>query len=470
MNRYKKLVGNSIIFAIGNLGSKLITFFLVPLYTYYLSTKQYGTVDLIVTTLSMLVPIFTMSIYDAVLRFAMDKAYDKKVVISNALMLTVLGFLLAILIYPIFNKLVPFNNLLGYFYVLLFTQSINSSFLQFIRAIGKVKLFAFYGILNAFMILTLNIVFLVKLDLGIHGYLLSMIIADTISAFLIIFLGRVYRYISIKKLNIKLIKEMLLYSTPLIPNALMWWIMGVSDRYIISYFLGLSANGLYAIANKIPSLLNIVNSIFFQAWQLSAIEEVNSKDKSKFYSNVFNIFSTTMLVCTSIYLVSIKFIMGAFVSEGYYESWKYVPFLLLGVVFSSFAGFLGTNYIALKNTAGVFRTSIIGAIINATLNVLLIPLMGINGASISTMLSFAIIWILRIIETRHFVQIKLNLKHFILTLFVLLVQIYTLYKNISYEYIIQIILFIIIIIINLKDIKVIGNRLIKVVNKKFHIK
>lgn len=257
---------------------------------------------------------------------------------------------------------------------------------------------------------------------------------------------------------------MLLYSIPLIPNAIMWWAMSSLNRYMIVFFLELSANGIYAIASKIPSLLSIINSIFFQAWQMSAIEEANSKEKSKFYTNVFNVFSVFMLITTSIILVHLKLIMSIF-SDNYYDSWKYVPFLMLGVVFSSYSSFLGTNYIAAKKTTGVFKTSVVGAIINITLNFLLIPFIGLYGAAIGTMVSFMVIWILRIIDTRNFVTIKINLYKLILSFIIIFIQIGFMYLNFKYEYLILLSIFLLLIIVNYSEIKSIIARTFNVVLK-----
>ncbi|MCF7623646.1 MULTISPECIES: oligosaccharide flippase family protein [Bacillaceae] len=453
MNNYKKLVNNSLIFAVGNLGTKLIVFFLVPLYTYYLTKTEFGMVDLLTSTLSFLMPIFSLCIFDSVLRFAMDNNYDKQAVLANSLVVTFIGFVLSFLIYPILIYILPFDDFILYFYLLLFVQSINTILTQYVRAIGMVKLFACSGLINAFILLVCNIFLLMLFPMGIVGYLFSLVIANIFSSLFVIIGGKVQNDFNVKKINIKLTKEMLLYSIPLIPNALMWWIMGLSDRFIITYFLGLSANGLYAVANKIPSILNIINSIFFQAWQMSAIEEVDSKDKSKFFSNVFNVFSIAMLVSTSLLLILLKIIMKFFVADNYFDAWQYVPFLLLGVVFSSFSGFLGTNYIAAKKTSGVFKTSVIGAIINIVANVILIPIIGINGASIGTMLSFAVIWLLRIKDTREFVKVEINIKKMVFTLIALIVQIGLLYMNLAFECLFQIIIFIIIILINQNEMK-----------------
>jgi O-antigen/teichoic acid export membrane protein len=468
MNRYKKLAFNSVVFAVGNLGSKLISLLLIPLYTYYLTTPQYGTVDLMTTTLGLFVPIFTLSVYDAVLRFVMDKSHDKATVLNNALALSIIGYLLALLMYPLFKVVFPFEHYLLYFYLFLFTSSANSSLMQFIRANEQVKFFASVGIVSSVVILIGNVLFLIIFHLGVIGYLMSLIIADVVSMLLLFSIGGIHKYLSVFHVNLRLLKEMLVYSTPLIPNALMWWVMGVSDRYIITFFIGVGANGLYAVANKIPSILNMVNSIFIQAWQMSAIEEAHSQSKSQFYSNVFNILVTVMFVGTSLLLLLLKLIMQLVISPDFYDAWKFVPFLLLGVVFSSFSGFLGTNYIAAKNTVGVFRTSIIGAVVNVAVNFALIPIIGTNGASISTMLSFFVIWIIRVAETKSFVKIHFEIKNLIGNLLMISLQIFIIYSGLPMEMLWLAVLFFVIVLLNRKEIRLLSEKGYGVIIRKLN--
>ncbi len=466
MNSYKKLLNNSLVFGIGNLGTKLIIFILVPLYTYHLTTSEYGMVELLTTTISMLMPVITLSIVDSVLRFVMDRNYDKQAVLVNSFFVIIIGFILLLLAYPILNIVLPFDRYILYFYIIILVQSTNNNLNQFIRAKGFVKLFAVNGIITAFVLLICNILFLVFLDWGIAGYLISVVIANIVSIIFAFSAGNIWLDFKVKKINLTLMKEMLLYSIPLMPNAIMWWVMELSDRYIITYFLGLSANGLYAVASKIPGILNIVNSIFFQAWQMSAIEEAESKEKSIFFSNIFNVFSILMLVSTSLILAHLKFIIDFVLADNYFEAWKYVPLLLLGVVFSSYSGFLGTNYIAAKKTTGVFKTSVVGAIINIVCNILLVPRIGIYGAAFGTMLSFAVIWVLRIIDTKQFVSIKINVKKLLLTLIVISIQIGALYQNFKFEYLLQLSLFLLLVLVNYHEIRVLLKKLINVVLKK----
>ncbi|KRN00186.1 lipopolysaccharide biosynthesis protein [Loigolactobacillus rennini] len=453
MNKIKYLIGNSVIFAIGNLGSKLISILLVPLYTYFLTKQEYGTVDLITNTASLLLPIVSMSAYDAVLRFVMDKSTDNKQVFTNAILITSTGALIFLGILPLVS-LFHVSHLI-YFYIILVLQAFNSTFIQYARAIGQVKVFAFNGILGTLVTGVSNIILLVYLKQGIQGYLLSIIFASLISSMYVFLRLHLSKSIKLILLNKTLIKQMLIYGVPLIPNALAWWATNTSSRYFILYFIGVGANGLFAVANKIPNLLSMLNSIFFQAWQMSAIEEYGSEKKSEFYSDVFNYYSQMMFLATAFILFVIRPFMSVFVSDAFYKAWMLIPLLLFSVLYSSFASFLGTNYIAAKQTMGIFYTTIISAIINVTLNLLFVPLIGANGAGLSSCISFFVMWLIRIRDTRRYISIKLNVNNIIFNHAILIVQTLILYLplNLKLLMIVESVLFILALIANSAFIK-----------------
>lgn len=433
MDKYKKLINNSLIFAIGNLGTKVIAILLVPLYTYYLTPSEYGITDLITTSTNLLLPIVSLSIFDAVLRFVMDQDADKESVLTNGIVVSFTGLLLSLLLYPMALNFMNADLVLA-LYILLFLQIFYSIFSQFARGIGRVRLFASSGVIVAVFLLFLNLLFIVYLKMGIFGYLLSLILSTTSGVIFLAFFLRINKYFFWSKLNKNLIKKMLIYSIPLIPNSLMWWITNASGRFFILYYLGLSANGLYAVANKFPSLLSILYSIFFQAWQLSAIEEFDSKESGNFFSTIFNFFTFVMFTGSSIFLVFLKPILSITVEASYFVTWKYIPFLLLGVVFSSFSSFITASYIAAKETKGVFITSIYGALINLIGNFILIPIFGLTGASISVMISFFVTWLIRMKDTSTIVTLYLNKLNLCLNLFLICIQILILNLNMDILY------------------------------------
>lgn len=418
-NKYKKLLGNSAIFAVGNFGSKIINIIFVPIYTYALTTQEYGQIDLLTTTVSLFLPIVTLSLYEAVLRFIMDKdSNENRILSTSAIVISTIS--LSILAIGIIARL---DKLFFYFIILLILQAYQSIFSQFLRGIGKIKIYAFNGILMTLVTVLSNILLLIYFKFGIDGYMLSLILANCISIIYLFILGNLKKFLSIKNFNISLLKKMLVYSAPLIPNMIMWWLINSSTRYFILYYIGASANGIYAVANKIPALISTLTTIFAQAWQLSAIEEFDAEDKSTFYSNTFSFYYQILFVSASLVFSILKPVLGGFLQKSYYVSWQIAPILVLAVLYSSFSSFLGTNYIAAKKTRGVFISSVIGALCSIILNLLLIPLLGLLGASLASMFSFFVMWTIRFYDTKKYIETKIDWINFVGNNFILIFQI-----------------------------------------------
>lgn len=454
MNAYKKLINNSALFAIGNLGSKLVSFLLVPLYSYYLSTAEYGSIDLLMTTINLLIPIVSLSAFDAVLRFTMEKGTSREEILTNSLFIAMSGFAISIVFFPLIATFIGNKSLIIPLYVILIVQIIERIFAQYARGIGLIKIYAIYGILSAFLLSIFNIIFVVFLELGIFGYIYSIILTSLLA---ILFLGvntKIYSVIKFNSLSKIIMKKLLSYAAPLIPNSLMWWLINASGRYFITFFLGMSFNGLYAVASKIPAIINIANQVFTQAWQLSAIEEYDKKDSEHFNSKVFSVLQFLLFTVTSIIIAIIKPFFSL-LDSSYFVAWKVVPLLILSTVFSSFSGFIGANYVAAKSTIGVFKTSVYGGIISLVLNYILIPRYGLVGAGLSSMISFFITFYIRYQDTQKFVSLRIDWFKMIGSLIIIFIQTIFLYLNIAPNVILELLsqlIFIIALLIFNKDI------------------
>ncbi|MFD2305637.1 polysaccharide biosynthesis C-terminal domain-containing protein [Enterococcus termitis] len=415
MNKYKKLINNSIIFAVGNVGSKLILIFLMPFYTRYLTPGEFGTVDLVTTTTSMLLPIVSFSVYEAVLRYVLDKAYDESEIISNGTMITIIGSIFLSIFMVMLKKFgVLENEHLIYFYLILITQSFQSLFAQYARGVGRIKLYAVNGIIATIVTAFSAVILLAYFKLGVKGYLLSIVLANGLSViFLFLFLS-LRKHIRVTNINKTLIKKMLYYSIPLIPNAFSWWLSNASSRFFILFFCGVQINGLFAVANKIPTLLTMLNTIFFQSWQLSAIEEYDSYQKKEYYSTVYANYYQMLFLAISFLLLILKLLIPFFVSKKFFDSWLYIPPLLAATLYSSLSSFLGTIYIAAEQTTRILFTTIVGGAANIILNLLLIPFLGGIGAGIGSWLSFFVIWYIRSKDTKKIVELSVDRKKFVM--------------------------------------------------------
>lgn len=452
MNKYKKLVNNSLVFTIGSFGSRIINLVMIPLYTVALTTDEYGIVDLIITSVNLLIPLVTLSLSQAALRFAIDAKNDieRSIIFQNLTAHIILMTVMIMLISPLIFQFNFFENYQLLFLLLLITKLSNDIYAQYLRGIGLVKQFAFNGILTTILTVISNILLLLVFDFGISGYIIS-IIASTLFSNIYIFLvvngfNRLRNFSIDKRLH----KQMLKFSIPMVPNSAMWWIINGSTKYFIAYFVGSTGNGIYAVATKIPSLISVVNEIFTQAWQISSFEEYNSKDKDEFYSTIYNIYWVNLFLIASSILTILKPILVIIIDEAYYESWKVVPFLLLGVVYQSLAGFLGTNYTASKQTSGAFTTSMFAGIISLISSLIFVPIFGVMGAGISTVSSFLGMFLLRVKDTKKFVNISLDNKKFIISNLIYLIQIITLFMLDNFIlFIIEILLLFLIILVNL---------------------
>ncbi|EGO8860293.1 hypothetical protein D7L51_14150 [Enterococcus faecalis] len=451
--KIKRLINHSIIFAIGNLGSKLITFLMLPLYTAILSQENFGKVDLLMTTISLMTPIISLSVFEGVLRFCMDNKYKKEKIITNGLFISVVGGSFLVLLIP--TMLVFKVHYASVVCIILFAQSIQMLFSYYAKSTNNLDIFAQNGIFLSVMTAVFNIIFLVFLRLGVNGYFYSMLLSLILSNIWLIYKLKIIHQLSMKFLDFYLMRELLKYSLPIIPNSIALWINNVANRYFILFFVGSYANGIFAVANKIPTLIGVLNTIFFQAWQISVIEQFDSENKEVFYAQSFYLYSNFLFLGVSGLLVILRPLISLLVNESFYSAWKYVPLLLISVLYASFSGFFGQYYIASKKTNGLFNTTIIGAFINLVFNFFLIKRFSLIGAGISSIVSFLCLWIIRIFETKKIVKTELNYKNLILNHIVLVLQITFMYmcaKNFYKLLIIEMSLFLLLVILNVRQV------------------
>lgn len=405
-NKYKRLLLNSLLFSISNFSSKLLSILIVPLYTYYLNPEQFGMIDLGTMLTQLIFPIVSLSIYESLLRFNITSK-NNEVYLNNSLFILIIGSVISLCLYPIF--LIVFNEIESLLLVLIVVlQMFFQTLSQYAKSIDKNGIFALSGFINTVLNLSFNIILLVIWNFGVVGYFVSIVLSLVIvNLFLIISLN-IFKKFNYNLIHKKILKEMIIYSLPLIPNSVMWWGMSSLNRPLITFYLSASMTGLYAVANKVPTFLNMFTTIFSQAWQISAIEESESADQSSTYSRVFEVFSTLLYLVSLLIILIIKYLFKNFINDSYELAWTIVPPLLIANIFAGFSSFFGISYTVNKKTNGVFLSSLLGAVINLVLNIFLLRIFGINGAAFSSILSYLVMTVIRYRDTVKFTNIKLN--------------------------------------------------------------
>lgn len=452
MDRYGKLAKNTMLITIGVLTSKLIVFLMVRFYTGYLTPAEYGDADLITQTSNLLFPIITLGITEGVFRFAINPNGDRKKVFSSGGFIIAIGFIFMLVTWPMLKS--AFGDLIDVTAVLLYTASasIHSICSQFVRALGNTRLFAVQGILNTFLVVSLNIVFLAVMNLGISGYVYSIVISDLLCAVYIILREKLWRYVSFH-LNGKLIKSMLRYSIPLIPTGIFWWITSVSDRYMINWMVDSTANGIYTIACKLPTAIILLSGAFSDAWQYSAVSERKEGEASEyrtFFSDGWLSFQAIMFLGCSAVIALAKPGIKLLATADYYSAYEYVPLLCCAMAFSSFATFMGSAFLVFKRSRLSFTTSMAGALVNIVLNLLLIPKYEIFGAAIATFASYFIVFVIRAFMAKRLVDFKMYIVKTVVCSAIIIFQTLCTYFDPKYLILINIVAVIIIAVIYFK--------------------
>lgn len=466
MSKGKDLAKNTAIVSIGKICTQLITFFLLPVYTAVLSNEEYGVVDLLNTLTSLLLPIATLQIEQGIFRYLLDCRENKEK--QTTLITTVSKFILvqSAICILIFLCASPFiHNEYKYFLMANLLMGILSSIsLQICRGLGDNKTYAVGSFITGALTVILNVIFIVAFKWGAYGMLIATAISNLLCAIYVFVKKKIYKYIDIKQNDKKLLKDIVKYSVPLIPNMISWWIVSASDRTIISAVIGVAQNGIYSAANKFSGIFSTLYSVFNLTWTESASININSEDRDEFFSKIFDfivrLFGSLCLGTIAV----MPFVFGILVNEKFAESYYQIPILILGSVFNILVSFLGSVYVAKKLTKEIAKTSIIAAIINIVVNIALINQIGLYAASISTVIAYFAMFIYRWIDVKKYVSIKTN-KTLIAVLSVsFLVAIITYYLKMK---IISIVVLLAVIIIAIYINKDSAKYLTEIVKKRF---
>ena len=449
INKYTRLLSNTLILGLGVFGSKLLVFLMMPLYTDILSPEEYSLADLISQTANLIMPLACIGITDGVFRFTLDSNRDKRSVISSGLSIMKISAIVLIAVWPLLfliSSEIAYVGGVVAAYVL--AANLHSLFAQYVRAQNKTKLFAIQGILNTALVIIFNVLMLVVFPMGVMGYVLSVVVADLLVSIFLLIVGGLYKDIKPEFCSRETKKALLKYSIPMIPATIFWWITSVSDRYMVTWFSGGVENGLYTAAYKIPTMLSLVSNVFIEAWQYSAVSE--GEGREAFFGRVFEYYQSIIFLASSAIIAMAQPFIIVLCADNYFEAWRFVPVLAISAAFSGLTAFFGSVYLVKKKSMLTFITSMTGALVNIALNLILIPQMGAQGAAIATAISYGTVFVMRAVNTRKYVRFSLHTVRMILNLVLLSAQTFVILTVSEYMIPLQIGFLAAMVIVNIK--------------------
>lgn len=396
--RVKSLLSDVAAFALSGASIKLLSFFMVPLYTYFLSTEEYAVADLVTLGIQLAIPLLTLSISDAVLRFGLEADADRESVFGIGFAVVLCGSVVSVPACLVVGGLSGDWWLACFSFLLFFVQNLCNYFAAFFKCVDKTKLMAIISSVSGIAGILLNVGFIAGLRLGLHGYWLGNVLGSCVGLALYLAFGGWRSFGYLRKSETGQLRRLLTYSVPLIPNSLFWWINSSMDRFILTALSTLSFVGLYSVASKIPQILSTVASFFFQAWNISVFRDFGTESSARFFKRGLCFISFgSFLVAGALIVINIPLASLLF-SGDFFEAWKLVPLLLTATAVSIMNQFLGSVFTASKETQTIFTTTAMGSAVNIILNVLLILAFGGIGAVVATLASYLVVYVARAIR------------------------------------------------------------------------
>ena len=401
------LLGNTLVFALGGLAVKAVSLVLMPLYTTALTAGEYGTAELLNSAIEIVLPLLSAGVVEALYRFSIDDDVPKDELFANSLLVLGGGGLCTGVLCALGSVLWNMEHA-GSFFVLFCSVCLFKATTQLARGLGHVRRFVAYGLINALAMVVSTYLLLVRAHTGIEGYLWSYTIGYLVGG-LVAFLGSAeYRLLAPFRIDRALLRRMLVYSLPLVPNLLSWWLVSVSGRYVVLWGSGLAAAGLFTAASKMPSLINIVASVFQQAWQYSTAREIDSPDRGAFFGVVMRGYSLATLTVAGLVIALNRPISRVMLQAEFAEGWRYVPLLMLVASFGVISIFFESFYQALKNSGVLMASTALGAVVNVILGVALVPFMGPWGAGLAGAVAYMLVLVVRARDLRRRINLPID--------------------------------------------------------------
>ena len=428
MSRINRFIRTALTYFAGNILSKLVTFFLIPLYTNRLSPEDYGNYDLITTIIIFMVSVAFFQIWDGMFRFSFDCKDDaeKYNVISDSLIVFICGIALyCVLLFALYSYLkfdylwyvLPFGIMYGLQYLYSFMA----------RVFLRNSLFVFSGTANSIVTALCNILLILRFDMGVRSLYIAQIIGCMVQIVIIEIALRPLKHVDLRNINTSRIVQMIRFSGPLCVATVSYWLLSGFTKVIINQTLGSAENGIYAIASTLANITIIAVNIFQFAWNETAYmmaDESNRKEKYCKCSDL--LFVTVAIGCAGI-CIGIKILFPIMVGDKYASAYGIIPLLMIGVSANAIAGFLGTLFMTEKSTSYILSSTIIAATVNLSVAKQMTAHFGLVGAVMTLSASFMVLLAVRMLMLNKVLEIKVSAKSF-LTIVYVAVSLYMYYK------------------------------------------
>jgi O-antigen/teichoic acid export membrane protein len=394
---FTSLIKSSLVYGLGSVISSLIGFFLLPVYTRYLTPGDYGVLETLTTTTTVLTIILIFGMDTSQFRFTFDSEdpQQRRQVTATAnvfiwgltLIIVTVLLLAGSFISRILFGTTDYTLVLDIGFISAGIAAVSKIPINIFRINNQPTKYLIVAVFQILLTIALCIFFVVGLKKGVFGVITGTLIASVVSALLSFYLVRDHLSFSP---SYKLLKEMLRFATPTIPANISLWILPMANRYFILSYNGTVELGLFSMGNRFASIISLAIGAFTMAWPQAAFSVMNRKDSQKIYARTLTYFVFAGCIIVLILSLFGKELLILMTTQGFFDAEKIIPILAMAYLFSGcFSIFLIGMFLVKKNTL-VFPVTVVAAILSLILNIILIPRLGMMGAAWVTLISYLV--------------------------------------------------------------------------------
>lgn len=452
----KKLLNSTIIYFIGNALTQIISLVLMRFVTNKVVPEEYGIYSLVVTITNLVVPIVTLQISDAVFKFLIKSVNidQKEKYFTAAIYVSIFSTAIIILGIFITNFFITIPHIIPIALYML-TTSFFTIYHRVVRALGRNKVYVIGNLGKTALYLGLEILLLYAFGLGVEALFLSVTISNIVCIIFLEIKTKAFKFIKFHKFDAIVFKAMLMFSLPLVPNAICWWLTSSVNSIIVSTKIGLDVNGIYSVAHKFSSALTLITSVFALSWQETAIAGYDEKEFKTFFTQTFNMYVTGVFSVISALIPFVFIVFPFMIDQNYGDAVMYVPFLLIASGESALAGFFAQVFIAKGDSKKVFLTNAFGMVTNIVIVFLLISKIGLWAAVVGTCASELVVACSRMLLLRKEFARGINVLKIIISFAILVISVFIYFylKNVIYNVIWCLISLVVAVALNFKFIR-----------------
>ncbi|MDO5559195.1 MAG: oligosaccharide flippase family protein [Oscillospiraceae bacterium] len=399
---------------------KILCLIMIRLYTGCLGPAELSLVTKLQYFVCVLGLVATLGVSEAVIDIIRKDPKRKSEVYTTSVVFSLVTLIIILCLFPLLSKAFKFSKYVSYVILMLFAVRFRDINRQYARANNLSRICFADNIINIILTAAFMVIFILLLELGVKGYFIAAILADICSSIFIMALSDLKSQLNPDNIDMKLARKMVRISAPYVGAALCWWMMRYINFYLVSYLVSNKESGMYICAYLVSDMIMLAVIMLRKTWTDDMFAFEDKKIIKSHYTKALDSYFSILTAAAAIIMLLVKVVMSILTDKAYWEAYRFAPFIIVAMVIQSMCYFLSCIYFE-KNIVRTFiKCAALAVIMNIIFDIILIPFLDAQGASISALISSFILFIMVIVDTQRIMKYSISWRKIGLNLITLI--------------------------------------------------